>query len=613
MSNKNKNVNLYSPFEIVKLIESNKFVLPRFQRELDWKPDRISNLFDSIYKGFNINLVVLWKPQKNKPNYYFIKDYHYNKHNSADLNNISTNKYFVLDGQQRFEALFIGLYGSYTEKNGILKKMYFYINEIDKNNSFVFVSDNEYKERLLNKEFLLNVSNFRKCKNREKVIEVLINDICNIIKDLEKKLLSEKNEKIKNKLRCEIESYKEKINVINKSQKRIVKLYDKLNEKSIMYYFVDNKLDDDSIEELFIRMNTGGNQLSNSEIILSKLSTKWEINARDSINKLIDDINNWRKDPKDNKYKYDFSINLDLIMKSYFVLLDKQNVSFKLGEILNNDKLIKEMENSFEKIEQSLKNAFAFIEAYGFNHNVLRSNNAIIPIAYLIYKHKLYSKNPRHFLEKSELISLQHSIIKWLCVSILSDFWSGANDTSLVNIRTILSNYKGDIKNLDFYHKLKSNSEIGSNLTINKKMIDDTILNYSYNSSNAYSVLCILYLNNKNTDYIKHTYDVDHIFPKSKFCEKIYNEQGISKSDRKFYKNNHNLLPNLQLLSKNENRVDKKDKYFDEWIEEYYKPNQIKELLTNNYIDKVYKFNEFKEMFNNRKKALSKALLEIIK
>jgi len=100
MSNKNKNVNLYSPFEIVKLIESNKFVLPRFQRELDWKPDRISNLFDSIYKGFNINLVVLWKPQKNKPNYYFIKDYHYNKHNSADLNNISTNKYFVLDGQQ---------------------------------------------------------------------------------------------------------------------------------------------------------------------------------------------------------------------------------------------------------------------------------------------------------------------------------------------------------------------------------------------------------------------------------------------------------------------------------------------------------------------------------
>ena len=34
--------------EIVNKIDSHEFVLPRFQRELDWKTDRIAKLFDSI-------------------------------------------------------------------------------------------------------------------------------------------------------------------------------------------------------------------------------------------------------------------------------------------------------------------------------------------------------------------------------------------------------------------------------------------------------------------------------------------------------------------------------------------------------------------------------------
>ena len=127
MNKVNKNNNCFSPFEIVNKIDSHEFVLPRLQRELDWKTDRIAKLFDSIYKGFNINLVVLWEPKTNKPNYQFIDKYVYNMHNSEDMKGISAGKVFVLDGQQRFEALYIGLYGSYTEKSGIVKELYFYL------------------------------------------------------------------------------------------------------------------------------------------------------------------------------------------------------------------------------------------------------------------------------------------------------------------------------------------------------------------------------------------------------------------------------------------------------------------------------------------------------
>ena len=144
--------------------------------------------------------------------------------------------------------------------------------------------------------------------------------------------------------------------------------------------------------------------------------------------------------------------------------------------------------------------------------------------------------------------------------------------------------------------------------------INNTILNYSYNSSNSYSVLCILYLNNnKSTNYIRCHYDIDHIFPKSKFNDQYFDEKNINKNNRNFYKENYNLLPNLQLLTEKENRSDKKNKDFDVWIKEFYNEKEIKNVLDNNYIDKVYKFNQFKTMFNIRKKVLAEKLLEILK
>ena len=386
----------------------------------------------------------------------------------------------------------------------------------------------------------------------------------------------------------------------------------KLHEKSIMYYMVDSSLDDNTVEELFVRMNTGGSQLSNAEIILSKLTTKWKSKARNRINGLIDSINNGHN--KENKYIYDFSIDLDLIMKSYLVLLDKQSVSFKLSKILNDDNLINEMENKFEPISYALKNAFAFVKEYGFDHKVLRSNNAIIPIAYLIYKHNLYSEKSNYFLETKKYIPLQKTIIRWLCVTILSGFWSGANDSNLVLIRKTLNEYNGKIENLDFYQQLKSNSSIAGDMNKDIDFINNTLLTSSYNSSNTYAILCILYLNNKNfTSYIRNQYDIDHIFPQNKFKDAILDENNIDINKRAFYKENYNSLPNLQLLTPKENREEKRHKYFDEWINEYYDPSKIEDVLETHYIDKVYKFDQFETMFNKRKKVLAEKLLEIFK
>lgn len=603
----------YSPIEIAQRIEKNEFVLPRFQRELDWKTDRMAKLFDSIYKGFYINLVVLWNPKGDKPNYFFVRDYVYGKHNVFDRTTISSGKKFVLDGQQRFEAIFIGLCGSYQEKNGVIKELYFYIDDPGKEDNFVFVSKKEYQEKNLNKCFLLKVSDMRKYKNKNSIINNLIKDVENAIKEVNVRIANTTKEKEKKKLTEEMISYNEKINAIKKSSRRILLLHDKLYNRSIKYHMVGRNLDDDSVEELFVRMNTGGSQLSNSEIILSKLSTHWKkLNARDEVNSLIDKINNYHRND-DDKRVYDYSISLDFVMKSMLVLLDEPSVTFKINKIINDGNLLTKMEDRFNSIKDVLKAAFAFVKKYGFTHEVLRSNNAIIPIAYLLYKKLPKGETYKSFLDNKEYINLKKSMIKWLCFTILSNYWGGANDTLLVSLRKAINEYTGDIKDLDFYNYFKSIDARSSS----RKMNYNTLLNLSYESNNAevYPVLCVLYLNNNNySSYIEGRYDVDHIFPQAKFNDECYDENNINKKKRKFYNKNLNLLPNLQLLKAVENREEKKAKYFDEWIREFYKTDdEIRRVLNDNFIDEVYKFDQFKIMFEKRKETLAKKLEDIFK
>ena len=599
----------YSPIEIAKKIEANEFVLPRFQRELDWKTDRIAKLFDSIYRGFYINLIVLWCPKGNKHNYFFVRDFEHGKHNSMDKTDTSSGKKFVLDGQQRFEAIYIGLCGSYREKNGVVKELYFYIDETGKDDNFVFVSENEYKERNMNNCFLLKISDIRKYNDRKTIVDNLIKEINEEINDLNMDLAKASQEKEKKRIIREIGCYNEKIKAIKKSKKRISTLYDKLYSRSIKYHLVGNALDDDSVEELFVRMNTGGSQLSNAEIILSKLSTQWKkLNARDQVNGLIDDINHYHKD-SEGKWVNDYSINLDFVMKAMLVLLDQPSVSFKIKNIINDGDLIICMQDKFPEISEILKITFNFVNKYGFNHDVLRSNNAVISIAYLIMKLKDKRKD---FLESNDYENLRKSLIKWLCVTIISNYWSGANDTTLVSIRKAINNYNGDYKDLNFFDYFKSNSS----LPAIKKINYNNLLSKSYDKNNGdiYPILCVLYLNSNNfIKYVEGHYDIDHIFPESKFNDECYDANNINKKKRKFYTNNYNLLPNLQLLKSTDNRKYKRDLYFDEWVRKYYKtPTSKKQLLKDNYIDKVYSFDEFRIMFEKRKETLTRELKKII-
>ncbi|GAA9738098.1 hypothetical protein VN0127_11680 [Helicobacter pylori] len=113
--------------------------------------------------------------------------------------------------------------------------------------------------------------------------------------------------------------------------------------------------------------------------------------------------------------------------------------------------------------------------------------------------------------------------------------------------------------------------------------------------SRVFPVLQILY---PNLNYKTTTFQIDHIYPKSKF--KKENE----KLDKDFYECENHLY-NLQLLEGTENSA-KKDKDPEVWLKEEYKKR--------NYIDPKLKleWENIKEFRKKREEAIIERLKEVL-
>ncbi|GAA9666303.1 hypothetical protein HpVH11_05750 [Helicobacter pylori] len=120
----------------------------------------------------------------------------------------------------------------------------------------------------------------------------------------------------------------------------------------------------------------------------------------------------------------------------------------------------------------------------------------------------------------------------------------------------------------------------------------------------VFPVLQILY---PNLNYKTTTFQIDHIYPKSKF------KKGNEKLDKDFYECGNHLY-NLQLLEGTENST-KKDKDPEAWLKEEYKNEQdIEEYKRKNYIDPKLKleWENIKEFRKKREEAIIKRLKEVL-
>ena len=95
----------------------------------------------------------------------------------------------------------------------------------------------------------------------------------------------------------------------------LTRLHEAIWSDEMISYHTETDPDHERILEIFIRANSGGTELSKSDLLLSTLTLHWGAeNAREVINNFVDELNNQltRKN----------RLNKDFVMKSCLVLLN---------------------------------------------------------------------------------------------------------------------------------------------------------------------------------------------------------------------------------------------------------------------------------------------------
>lgn len=91
--------------DIMVMMSRGRLLMPDFQRKYVWRDDKITELFDSIYKGFPIGSVLLWEPQDGIA----LNSLQYlGNHKVSD----SDDAFYIIDGQQRLTTFFMCLFDS---------------------------------------------------------------------------------------------------------------------------------------------------------------------------------------------------------------------------------------------------------------------------------------------------------------------------------------------------------------------------------------------------------------------------------------------------------------------------------------------------------------------
>ncbi len=551
---------LYRDETISKIIEgvNDKYFLPDIQRPFVWKQEQIYALFDSIMRGYPISTFLFWHVSKEYLVENRIKKFPFVKNNKElsveDLTYQNTEYSLVLDGQQRITSLFIALKGSYYERRKE-KELFFNILTGTEENDDGLLYEFKFLEKD-NETFFqddgaiwLNVKRIFECARTEDKFD-LRERVTNILSANDDKKIAEKNIDI---------------------------LYDRLKSQQIINFYPEEEKNYDRVLDIFVRTNSGGTKLTYSDLLFSTIKLRWR-EARENFANIIKDMNG-----------EDFDFDTDFILKTCFVFFaeTQQDVKYSRKNVDDEVKIQLIIDN-WCKITESLRIARDLLIRAKINHTkLLSSNNAIIPIAYFIYKYgfKGFGDSNQHKIISPDI---ENGLKQFLLSSLLSSLFGGQADTILYSLKQVIDNQNEEIFPL---------KEIKASLIKRNKTLDITeefLDSVRYQDKNSYLILNLLYPNIELKTVSKTNLpEQDHLFSKSELMENGYNGEEI------------NSIYNIRYLGATSNKK-KTDTPFEEWyptISEQEKENHY--IPQGSWTSKNYQdfISERKQLFLAKLKA----------
>lgn len=478
---------------ILTWVNSGEIAIPEIQRPFVWDSTKVRNLIDSLYQGYPIGYLIIWRNPDVK-----LKD-----------GKTSEGKKILIDGQQRIAALMTSILGE-----EILNKDYKKIT--------IKIAFNPLTEKfeVLNPAISKDSSwipDIGPIITGQIRLTAAINDYCN------------KNSKAdRNQIEDALENLKEVI------------------KKQIGLIELEHNLDIETITEIFIRINSEGVPLSQADFAMSKIAVN-ETYEGSILRKFIDyschliiapefhtTIRDVDKDFGESEYFQKISWlkseNDDLYTPSYKDLLRVAFTSeFNRGKIADLVSLLSGrnfetrtyeeeiVKNSFALLkkgilnfinETNFKRFLMIIKSAGFiSPNLIRSK-ASLNFAYILYlKLKSQDYNPS---------DIERYVRKWFVLSILTGRYSGSPESRFdFDIRNIdkkkFEDYLSDVESAELSEAFWTAGLVQS-------------LNTSVSSSPYFNVYLAaqVKLNDKGflskditvKDLITHRGDIHHIFPK---------------------------------------------------------------------------------------------------
>ena len=580
--------------EVLESIKDEQTILPAMQRSFVWPDEKIYNLFDSLMRGYPIGTFLFWKIDKLALEQYdfnsFINNYviEKGKLQKGDKVKIDHDYYeAVLDGQQRLSSLYIGACGKQQveikgKKNKNSNSFYFrylcidilFFPNIEEKYAFCFCTDEEIETILVDKEgkkhYWVKVNTVFNNFNG-------IGDESDYIDDLSLNKKAFETDQIR----------------VN-ARKLLRQLNEALSKEYNVNYYSATKMDLSKVVDIFVRVNSGGEKLSASDLMLSVASGVLEgrdihsmlDNAVKEINNVVDPVTG-------------FAMKKEIILTAGLMFTGAESMYLSNHDNYKQERMNLIFKEHWGKIIEALKNTVSYIEFVGFIGRKL-SNSIILPIAYYFYINDISDSHKTS--DKPQAICDRIFIRQWLLRSMLKDVFMEGTAASLLQFRNLILNSKKKYFPLDELME----KEIKKPLTIGEDQIEE-IIKLKFGDSKIIPLMDEL--GKKRSDSDTH---VDHIWARSTLTNEKEIKKRIQASDEQIalYKNNCNSILNLQLLGSIRNQ-EKSNLDYDKWLAKLPK-SELNDYYEKNLIPKniSYKLEDLGDFWKKREELLRSKIKE---
>ena len=394
---------------IISWIKSGEIAIPEIQRPFVWDSTKVRDLLDSLYKGFPIGYIIVWKNPDVR-----LKD-----------GTISIGKKILIDGQQRVTALQAAIAG-------------------------MLVTDANYKRKPIRIAFNPQTEAFE-------VLNPAIEKDCKWIPDVSKVF-----EPTFEEFQFIIQYCKD--NDLPGQESTISKIIGKLKKVldiSLGVTDLNQSLSIDEVTDIFIRINSQGVVLSQADFAMSKISADDKYGGNE-IRKMIDYFCHFMQRPADyemiaendtdfaktdamQKIKWIVKETEDVYVPSYTdVLRVSFTHKFKRGKISDlvsllsgrdfetRENLETIAESSFATLRQGVE---AFVNQTNFQRYIMIVKSAGIIDASLVRSQNVLNFGYILYLtlkdQKLDAGVIEKLVRKWLVLSMLTGRYSGSAESAI--------------------------------------------------------------------------------------------------------------------------------------------------------------------------------------